>query len=489
MKAYIFFSVHDELFHRVAEGLRQYGVDELSGFSWSPYQLGKISGRGIDYDSALVFTRDLLPAADDGKPADLAWLQQRERELGVSIQRMLAAERHLLEGRTFDQIMRLAEVALREIAAALDRTRPDFIFSEDVSCFHSYAHWVLARERGIPFWCISSGRLPNRLSVYSQQLQRYEQVEALYREIVSRGLTSDERREAESYVASFRARPQRPTGMGTRAKRPSFERDDARRFKNEVALYMADRANPVATSPLRAISQRFRRIARVQVADVVGIFDKPKAGEPYVLYPIHYQPEASTLVQAPMYLDQVQLLEDIAKSLPIGYRLYVKEHVSNRGRRPLEFYQAIRKIAAVRLLGPDEDTWSLIQNAGAIAVITGTMGWEGLLFGKPVITFGDVFYNALPHVHLAHEVPKDSWYELLQRATSQHRDDHEALLAFVAALHRRTWPGFMKNPNTFPEVLGDENVANITHALADAAGLLQSQLRQSPRSEGAAPRR
>jgi hypothetical protein len=489
MKAYIFFSVHEELFHRVAERLRAHGVDEFSGFSWSPFQLGTISGRGIDYDSAVVFTRDLLPAADDNTPADVAWLQQRERELGTSIQRMLASERHLLKGRTFDQIMRLAEVSLRGIAEALDRIKPDIIFSEDVSCFHSYVHWVLARERGIPFWCIGTGRLPNRLSVYSQRPQRYEQVEALYHEIGARGLTADEHRDAQAYVTAFRERPQRPTGMDTRAKKPSFERSDARRFKSELALYWSDRANPVATPPLRVIGQRFRRIARAQIAEVAGVFESPKSGEQYVLYPIHYQPEASTLVQAPMYLDQVQLLQDIAKSLPIGYRLYVKEHVSNRGRRPFEFYQAIRRIAAVRLLGPDEDTWSLIQNAGAIAVITGTMGWEGLLFGKPVITFGDVFYNVLPHIYRALEVPKDGWYELFQRAISQHRDNHEALLAFVAALHRRTWPGFMKNPNSFPEVLADENVANITHALADAAGLLQSQLRQSPRSEEAAPRR
>ncbi|HEX5058049.1 MAG TPA: hypothetical protein VFV99_01760 [Kofleriaceae bacterium] len=488
MKAYIFFSVHEELFHRVAERLREHGVDELSGFAWSPYQLRKISGRGIDYDSSLVFTRDMLPACDDGKPADLAWLQKRERELGVSIQRMLASERHLLAGRNFDQLMRLAEVALREIGAAFDRVQPDFIFSEDVSCFHSYAHWVLARERGIPFWCIGTGRLPNRLSVYSQRPQRYENVDALYREIVSRGLTADERKEAEDYVVSFRARPQRPTGMGTRAKNPGFERSDARRFKNEVALYLSDRDNPVATPPLQAIGQRFRRIARVQLADLAGVFEPPEPGEQYVLYPIHYQPEASTLVQAPMYLDQVQLLHDIAKSLPIGYRLYVKEHVSNRGRRPLEFYQAIREIPAVRLLGPDADTWSLIQNAAAIAVITGTMGWEGLLFGKPVISFGDVYYNVLPHVYRASEVPKDGWYELFARATSQHRDDHDALLALVSALHQRTWPGFMKNPNTFPEVLADENVANITHALVDAMGLLTSQLRRPPRSEGAAPR-
>jgi len=488
MKAYIFFSVHEELFHRVAERLRSYGVTEFSGFAWSPYQARKISGRGVTYEPVVAFTRDLLPACNDGASADVAWLQQRERELGVSLQRMLASERHLLKGRTFGQIMRMAEVALREIAAALDRIKPDFIFSEDVSCFHSYAHFVLARERGIPFWCIGTGRLPNRISVYSMGFQHAEQVEAMYREIRVRGLTADEREEAEAYVQAFRRKPVRPTGMDTRAKKPGFERSDARRFKGELALYMSDPDNPVATPPLRVLKQRFQRITRARVASAAGLFESPRPGEPYVLYPIHYQPEASTLVQAPMYLDQLALLDDIAKSLPAGHRLYVKEHVSNRGRRPLEFYRAIRNIYPARLLGPDEDTWSLVRNASAIAVITGTMGWEGVLFEKPVITFGDIFYNVLPHVYRASAVPKDGWFELFARATSNHAPNHDALLALVAAMHRRTAPGFIRNPNTFPDVLEDENVDNITRALAAAAGLQPAPNRGSARSGGVEPR-
>jgi hypothetical protein len=172
-----------------------------------------------------------------------------------------------------------------------------------------------------------------------------------------------------------------------------------------------------------------------------------------------------------MYLDQVALLQDIARSLPIGRRLYVKEHVSNRGRRPLSFYRAIRAIHAVRLLSPDEDTWSLIQKADAIAVITGTMGWEGLLFDKPVVTFGSVFYNVLPHVYKASESPKDRWYDVFRRALFEHQPDREALLAYIVAMHQASHPGAMHNPGTFPHVLQDENVERMAAALATTMGL------------------
>jgi hypothetical protein len=471
MRAYVFFSVHEALFQPMAEQLAARGVNAWSGFVWSRHQAKAITGHGIQWDPLLVFTRDLLPSCDDGREPDLDWLRQRERDLGVSIQRMLAAERHLLAGRTFTQIMRMAEVALREIAAAYDRARPDFVFSEDVSCFHSYVHFVLAQERKIPFWSIGSGRLPNRIAVYASGFQRLERFERLVAEIQSRGLLDAERAAASEYVKTFRDRPVRPPGMGTRARKPRVELSDVRRIADAASKFFGDRDNPTAIGPLRAVRSRLTRIARVAVADAKGVFEPPVPGERFVLFPLHFQPEATTLVQAPLYVDQLALLRDLAASLPVGHRLYVKEHVSSRGRRPLEFYNAIRAIPAARLLGPDEDTWALIRAAAVVAVITGTVGWEALMFEKPVVTFGDIFFNIHPSVYRAANVAKDGWFELFSRATTEHRHDPEAVLIMIAALQQSTYPGFIASPSTFRETLEPSNVALLVDALADTLGL------------------
>ncbi len=469
MKAYCFFSVYESLFHPIALGLRERGVTHFSGFTWGKVQQADIEGHGIDYDPLIVFSRDILPLADDGTPPDIAWLEKREAELGVSIQRMLSAERHLLKDRTHDQILRLAEVVLRTIGDALDKIQPDFIYSEDVSCFCSYAHFVLAQERGIPFWAIGAGRLPGRLSVYSAGFQRPERVEALYAEIRSRGLTAEERAEAQAFRDNFTKKPEQPPGMTTRAIAPGIGIDDAKHFWLAASRYMGDPGDPTSTAPARALKQRIQRVARIRYADATGTFEEPVAGEKYVIYPIHFQPEATTLVQAPMYLDQAALIQDIARSLPIGHRLYVKEHVSNRGRRPMSFYDTLKAIPSVRLIGPDADTWSLIQNASAIAVITGTMGWEGVLFGKPVITFGNVFMNVLPHVHKASAVSKDGWYGVFRKALFEFEPDDDAVLALLIALMRGSSPGRIHNPNTFKLVIEDENIRLILEALAAAA--------------------
>jgi hypothetical protein len=470
VKAYCFFSVHEELFHRVAERLRDYGVTQFSGFIWGRNQEQTLSGRAISYDPLIVFTRDLLPKVMDGSPPDVAYLERRERELGISITRMLASERHQLTGRTHEQILRMAEVALREIGAAYDRIQPDFAYSESVSCFHSYVHYALARERGIPFWCLGNGRLRGRITVYSAALQRWEHVDRLFAELRSRGLTERERADAQHYVDLMRETRVADRTNAQRGK-TSIDRAEVTSFGAAWTRYFGDPDDPTAIPPWVAIARRAERMARVTVTRARAVFERPVAGEKYVLYPLHYQPEASTLVQAPMYLDQGALLEDIAKCLPIGHRLYVKEHTVNTGRWPLEFYDQIRAIPSVRLLGAAEPARPLIENASAIAVITGTMGWEALMFGKPVITFGDVYFNMLPHVYRAGSVSKDGWYELFQRAVTAHRDEPEALLALISAMQQTSFPGNLANAIRVPAVLERENVDNITLALVQAAGL------------------
>ncbi len=145
--------------------------------------------------------------------------------------------------------------------------------------------------------------------------------------------------------------------------------------------------------------------------------------------------------------------------------------MSSRGRRPLGFYEAIRAIPAARLLGPDEDTWTLIRDASVVSVITGTVGWEALMFDKPVVTFGDIFFNIHPSVQRASLVGKDQWFAVFQRAATAHSHDREAVLIMIAALQQTTYPGFIASPGTFPEALEPANVTLLVDALADAIGL------------------
>ncbi len=470
-RVYTFFSVHERLFLPVHRLLRdRYQVDAFAGTVWGHDQGSFLADGDIDYDPLVVFTRDVLEPSQGAAP-DLDFLRKREERYGVSIHRMIWSERHLLEGRSYEQVLALTEQAFRVVEDAFERFEPSFLFSEDVGCLMSYVHYAVAKGLGVPFWRIGSARMKGLLSVYSAGPQEWNLTKDKLAEIRERGLSVEERERAASFVNGFRERPERPTGMRTRDRLPVANLGDIERLAQYSQRFRTDRNNPTLTSPANALRQRALRLARNRASKALDYFDRPVAGEQYVLYPIHLQPEASTLVQAPYYLDQAALIEDISKSLPVGCRLYVKEHVSNRGRRPLAFYKRLRETFGVRLLGPDEDTWTLIRDAAAVAVITGTVGWEGLLFGKPVVTFGNVFYNECSLTQQAGLVPKDEWHRVFRKAIFEHEHDEERLIEFVAAIQATSRPGFLKNPNTFPAVIEAENVERIADALASGAGL------------------
>ena len=45
------------------------------------------------------------------------------------------------------------------------------------------------------------------------------------------------------------------------------------------------------------------------------------------------------------------------------------------------------------------DSFKSLQNARVAATITGTLGWEAHILGKPVLVFGDVWYDGLSNIY------------------------------------------------------------------------------------------
>jgi len=109
-----------------------------------------------------------------------------------------------------------------------------------------------------------------------------------------------------------------------------------------------------------------------------------------------------------------------------------------------------------------------MRKADAVVTITGTMGWEALLYERPVIAFGEAFYSELPTVFRAMDVPKDGWYDLFGRAMQSARPSPDVMERFVSAIQQTSHRGRLHGPRTFPGVLERENVDNLADALIEA---------------------
>ncbi len=129
----------------------------------------------------------------------------------------------------------------------------------------------------------------------------------------------------------------------------------------------------------------------------------PDLNVPFMFFPLHWQPEASTLPQAGPYNNQLIMIDLLSSLLPEGTFLYVKEHpaywqVSERFEcisevRSKLFYDSITSHKNVRLIRHDFSSLDLMDNCICVATATGSAGLESLCKGKPVLTFGNIFYN------------------------------------------------------------------------------------------------
>lgn len=123
----------------------------------------------------------------------------------------------------------------------------------------------------------------------------------------------------------------------------------------------------------------------------------------YIYFPLHYQPERTTSPEGGRYVHQYLALDLLSSAIPDTTHIFVKEHPSQfssrlqgeRGR-PLGYYFDLCTIENVRLVPIETNSFDLIDNSEAVATITGTAGWEGLLRGKQALVFGNAWYRSAP---------------------------------------------------------------------------------------------
>lgn len=120
----------------------------------------------------------------------------------------------------------------------------------------------------------------------------------------------------------------------------------------------------------------------------------------FLYFPLQLQPERTLLLDAPHYTNQIEFISQIAMSMPIDFKLYVKEHPSQRygGWRDPSFYKKIQSITNVELLHPSIPSTQILKHSSLVLSINGTACLEAAFYGKPSIVFDDVLYFSLPSV-------------------------------------------------------------------------------------------
>ena len=204
------------------------------------------------------------------------------------------------------------------------------------------------------------------------------------------------------------------------------------------------------------------------------VWDEWKSEESYIYFPMHVQPESSTMTLAPFYLNQVSVIENVAKAAPYGMRVVVKEHPQMVGNRKLEYYQRLRNIVNVDVVEPHTDNFKLIKNAKLIFTITGTAGLEGLMLEKPVITLGEVLYNKCSLVRQLKDIAPTQWSQQIKDMLDNYHHDEGVLIDYLSAIVENGSQMLCIEPDLAPdEVLSEKNINKISKFLSNEIAKLR----------------
>jgi hypothetical protein len=155
----------------------------------------------------------------------------------------------------------------------------------------------------------------------------------------------------------------------------------------------------------------------------------------FIFFALHMQPEQTTLPFGGEFDDHLPAIEMIAESLPEGWVLYVKEHPeqfrihrpSNGMFRSKAFYDRIKSLPNTYLLSLDHNPKELISKSQSVSTITGTVGWEALKIGKPVIIFAECYYSTCESAFVVDSV--SSCKKALEQIKSLSKNDVQKHLA------------------------------------------------------------
>ena len=168
----------------------------------------------------------------------------------------------------------------------------------------------------------------------------------------------------------------------------------------------------------------------------------PSLNKKYIYVPLHFQPERTTAPQGGLFAFQELMIEMLSKAIPEDWYLYIKEHPKQEiNGRNIEYYDNINKLEKIVFIDNKIKSLELIQKSICVATVTGTAGWEAVCFEKPVLLFGNIFFQYAPGVFkinnnmdLAFSIKK-----ILQNETGISK---QKLIKFLNCVYKYSYHGF-----------------------------------------------
>ena len=368
----------------------------------------------------------------------------------------------------YEKVVKLTVAQYTFLEKVFDEVKPDlFLIPGTAHALHVFIERV-CKARNVQYLSAYDGRVISRLIFSTEYVETWEHVADIFNEKMGKGLSEEERKWAKGWLEEFREGKIKPYYMGIAWQKPAIRLQFIKEFL--VRLYRVyilghgGEDDYVTPNPFKSVYKNVVVILKRLYLKFNNPFELPVEGEKYIFFPLHFQPEATTIICAPEFVDQMAFVENISKSIPLGYRFYVKEHPNSIGKRPAGYYERLKESFNVRLIDPSYSGRKIIEGAEIVVNLTGTAGLEAAILGKKVLNCGLTPFRAAPFFSFTRD-PSSFKEVITQMLKKPATFDEEAVMAYVVAIRNSSYDGLHNLPHQFPYVMREENIAGVAKGI------------------------
>jgi hypothetical protein len=319
----------------------------------------------------------------------------------------------------------------------------DAVICQTADTLSSLVAFKVARHLGIPTfavtpaWILEPGKEGGFFS--NNEFMACNKMLEAYKKRAQKPLNMDEKRRVISVVHSLK-NPGRglsfyaSTSKGKNAGRNAVSPNLRRVFNYLLSELSKDKTVEYTKIDIvRKIRANFLRLFRkARFHRFYRAINPEEIPTKSIFYALHYQPEQSTLAQGVWHVNQVALVENISKSLPLGYTLIIKEHPWGRGNRPMWQYKHLSGFYNVKFC--DASSGDIIARVEAVITVSGTLALESLAWDTPVVMLGSNFFDYSDLIYFApaaNDLPELLLRLLVDREYHRIPDREERLHKFL----------------------------------------------------------
>ena len=389
---------------------------------------------------------------------DMEYLSNFEKKYDIGLWNLAVNERLFYRFNRFhkfstEEIWLILEQECKFFENILDEIKPDFFVTREPFLHQDELFYQMCRAKGIKV-LVSSGTKSFNKCMISEHPAEFDDSSISDSEISTKITSFSElAKSIESPDVIHQHKAYREKWRTSNRKRVSAAIEFIFNSNNKnTKTHFAYFGRSKSAVLLDAIKQVLQKQSRSSFLNK-NISTSINHDEKFVYFPLGVDQEHNLLIGAPFYTNQIEVIRHVAKSIPINYKLYVKEHPTSamRNWKSISDYKEIMNIPNVRLLHHSAPKDELYQNCSLVISAMGSSCLDAAFYGKPSVVFGKMYYSILPSVH---QVKTLSKLPEIIRSSLQETVNLQDVKRFLAIFKKNsfdfdTYQYYLKEANTF----------------------------------------